>query len=45
MRTAVKVSGFEDSSPSGSCSTDDYKQDLKVLCCCAWPTISPASEL
>lgn len=45
MHTAVKVSGFEDSSPSGSGSTEDYKQDLKVLRCCAWPPISPASKL
>lgn len=45
MHTAVKVSGFEDSSPSGSRSTDDCKQDLKVLCCCAWPTISLAPKL
>lgn len=45
MHTAVRVSGFEDSSLSGSRSTDDYKQVLKVLCCCAWPTISLASKL
>lgn len=41
----VKVNGFEHSSPSGPRSTDNYKQDLKVLRCCAWTTISPASGL
>lgn len=41
----VKVSGFEHSSPSGSPSTDNYKQDLKVLRCWAWTTVSLASRL
>ncbi len=39
LRPAVKVSEFKQAPPSGSCSTDSYKQDLRK-CCAVLPCMA-----